>query len=128
GGEGGARENRAVVRLVQVRAHAGHVADVVANVIGDRGGVAGVVFGNAGLDLADQVRADVGGLGVNPAADAGEQGLRAGAHAVAEHDDRQRLEAEVGERVEDEEPGGDVEQGETDDDEAHHRPGTEGDA
>ena len=56
------------VGLEQVGAHAGAVADVVAHVVGDGGGVAGVVLGNAGLDLADQVGAHVGGLGEDAAA------------------------------------------------------------
>ena len=67
------------VALEQVGAHAGDVADVVAHVVGDGGRVAGVVLGDAGLDLADEVGADVGGLGVDAAADAGEQRDRRGA-------------------------------------------------
>ena len=48
------------VGLEQVGGHAGAVADVVADVVGDHRRVARVVFGDAGLDLADQVSADVG--------------------------------------------------------------------
>src|SRR3712207_8432714 len=40
---------------------------VVADVVGDRGGVAGVVLGDALLDLADEVGADVGRLGEDAA-------------------------------------------------------------
>jgi hypothetical protein len=61
-------DDGADVRLEEVGAHAGHVADVVTDVVGDDGGVARVVLGDAGLDLADQVGADVGGLGVDAAA------------------------------------------------------------
>ena len=46
-----------IVGLEQVGGHAGAVADVVAHVVGDGGGVAGVVLGDARLDLADQVGA-----------------------------------------------------------------------
>ena len=48
------------VGLEQVGRHAGAVADVVADVVGDRGRVARVVLGDARLDLADEVGADVG--------------------------------------------------------------------
>ena len=60
------------VGLEQVRGHAGAVADVVADVVGDHGRVARVVLGNARLDLADKVGADVGGLGEDAAAEPGE--------------------------------------------------------
>ena len=60
------------IGLEQVGGHAGAVADIVADVIGDDGRVAGVVLGDSGLDLADQVGADVGGLGEDAAAETGE--------------------------------------------------------
>ncbi len=58
----------------QVRAHPGDVADVVADIIGDNRGVAGVVFGNTEFDFADEVGADVGGFREDPAARFSEQG------------------------------------------------------
>ena len=61
----------------QVGGHAGAVADIVADVVGDDGRVAGIVLGNSGLDLADQVGADVGGLGEDAAAETGEDRDRA---------------------------------------------------
>ena len=57
------------VRLEQVGGHAGAVADVVADVVGDHGRVARVVLGDARLDLPDQVGADVGCLGEDAAAE-----------------------------------------------------------
>jgi hypothetical protein len=82
----------------------GDVTDVVADVVGDGGRVARVVLGDAGLDLADEVGADVGGLGVDAAADAGEQRDRGGAEAEG-GDDREGVvdgedvdEEDVGER------------------------------
>ena len=57
------------VRLEQVGGHAGAVADVVADVVGDHGRVARVVLGDARLDLADEVGADVGGLREDAAAE-----------------------------------------------------------
>ena len=76
--------------LEQVGGHAGAVADVVAHVVGDGGRVAGVVLGDAGLDLADQVGADVGGLGEDAAADPQEQGEQRAAEAEADEDRRGR--------------------------------------
>ena len=92
-------DERHGVRLEQVGGHAGAVADVVTDVVGDRGGVARVVLGDAGLDLADQVGTDVGGLGEDAAAHAHEHREQGGAEAealehlgrvalVEEHDDR----------------------------------------
>ena len=70
-------------RFEQVRAHACYVAHVVAHQVGDRGRVARVVLGDARLDLAHQVCAHVGRLGVDAAAHAGEQGDRRGAQGEA---------------------------------------------
>ena len=70
--------------LEDVGGHAGAVADVVADQVGDDGRVARVVLGDVLLDLADQVGADVGGLGVDAAADPHEQGQQRAAEAEAE--------------------------------------------
>ena len=56
------------VGLEQVRRHAGAVADVVADVVGDHRRVARIVLGDAGFDLADEVGADVRALGEDAAA------------------------------------------------------------
>ena len=104
--EGRRSDDAADVRLEEVGPHAGRVADVVPHAVGDRGGVPRVVLGNAGLDLADEVGADVGGLGVDPPADPGEQG------------DAGRAEPEPGEVLEGE---GDVlvQRGEDDEEQGH---------
>jgi hypothetical protein len=70
----------------QVGRHAGAVADVVADVVGDRGRVARIILGNAGLDLADEVGADVSTLGEDAAAETGEDRDQRGAEA--ERDER----------------------------------------
>ena len=92
GEDGDAENHRADVlgrgRLEEVGATAGAVADVVAHQVGDDRRVARVVLGDAGLDLADEVGADVGGLGVDAAAKLGEQRDEAGAEAKA--DDQKR--------------------------------------
>ena len=71
-GEHHRRDEGDGVGLEEVGGHAGAVADVVADVVGDRRGVARVVLGDAGLDLADEVAADVGTLGEDAAAEPGE--------------------------------------------------------
>ena len=70
----------------QIGGHAGAVADIVADVVRDHGRVAGIVLGNSGLDLADQVGADVGGLGEDAAAETGED--RDQRSAEGERDER----------------------------------------
>ena len=89
---GGDRGHR--IGLEQVGGHAGAVADVVADVVGDGRRVARVVLGNAGLDLADQVAADVGALGEDAAAETGEDRDQRGAEA--ERDQRVDHGAAVG--------------------------------
>ncbi len=94
------------VGLEQVRGHAGAVAHVVAHVVGDRGGVAGVVLRDVLLHLAHEVRAHVRGLGEDAPAhphEHGEQGRaetealehRRCVHAVDQHHagDAQQAEA-----------------------------------
>src|SRR4029077_20759941 len=73
-----------LVALEDVGGHAGTVADVVADIVGDGGGVARVVLGDAGLDLADQVGADVGRLGIDAAADSHEQGQQGAPESEAQ--------------------------------------------
>ena len=103
------RDQRDRVGLEEVRGHAGAVAHVVAHVVGDGRGVARVVLGDARLDLADQVGADVGGLGEDAAADTHEHGQQRAAEAEALQDDRGGL-------AEDQQRQGGAEQAEADGD------------
>ncbi len=73
----------ASVGLEEVRGHAGAVAHVVADVVRDHRRVTWIVLGNPRLHLADQVRADVGRLRVDAAADAHEHGQQRRAEAEA---------------------------------------------
>ncbi len=84
GGDDGHR-----VGLEQVGGHAGAVADIVADVVGDGRRVARVVLGNAGFDLADEIAADVGTLGEDAAAE------------TREDRDQRSAEAERHQRVDD---------------------------
>ena len=81
------------VGLEQVGRHAGAVADVVADVVGDGRRVARIVLGDAGFDLADEIAADVGALGEDAAAETGEDGDQRGAEA--ERDERVRHRAVI---------------------------------
>ena len=80
------RDDRHRVGLEQVGRHAGAVADIVADVVGNGRRVARIVLRNAGFDLADQIAADVGALGEDAAAETGEDRDQRGAEA--ERDDR----------------------------------------
>ena len=116
--EGHCGDDSADIALKEVCAHARDVADVVADVICDNSGVAGVVLGDTGLDFSDEVCADVSGLGVNTAADTRKQSDRACAEGETEQN--------VG-VIEDEEQNGCAEKTETDNAHAHDRAAGEGD-
>ena len=81
GGDDGHR-----IGLEQVGGHAGAVADIVADIVGDGGRVARIVFRDAGFDLADEIAADVGTLGEDAAAETRED--RDQRSAEAERDQR----------------------------------------
>ncbi len=128
-GERDAGDHGTHIRLEDVGAKASDVTHVVADVVGDRGGVARVVLGDAGLDLADQVGADVGGLGIDAAAHTGEERDRAGAHREAGDDLTELGEAGVAEQelpLPDEDRS-DAEEAEGRHGESHHRAAGEGD-
>jgi hypothetical protein len=74
--------------LEQVGAAAGAVADVVADEVRDHARVAGVVLGDPGLDLADEVRPDVSRLGVDAATELGEEGHERGSEPEADDEER----------------------------------------
>ncbi len=71
-GEHHGGDDRHRIGFEQISRHSGAIADIVADIIGDRRRIAGIVFGNAGFDLADEIGADIGALGENAAAKAGE--------------------------------------------------------
>ena len=114
------RDERDLVGLEQVGGHAGAVADVVADVVGDGRRVARVVFGDALLDLADEVGADVGRLGEDAAADAQEQREQRAAEPEADEDRRARV-------LEDHDDHGRAEQAEADGEHAGDTAGAERD-
>ncbi len=78
-------------RLEEVGATTGAIADVVADKVRHDRRVARVILGDACLDLADKVGTDVGRLGVDPAAELGEERHEAGAEAEADDQERSLL-------------------------------------
>ncbi len=78
------------IGLEQIGGHAGAIADIVAHIVGDDGGVAGIVFGNARFHLADQIGTDIGGLGEDAAAqtreDRDQRGAEGQRHQRVDHD------------------------------------------
>src|SRR5699024_2836576 len=80
-GQSAGRDSGAEIGFVQVGAHAGHVAHVVAHVIGNNSRVSRVILRDAGLHLAHQVGAHVGSLGEDAAAHTGKQRHGGGTHA-----------------------------------------------
>ena len=83
--------------LEEVGAAARAVADVVADEVRDDGRVARVVLRDAGLDLADEVRADVGRLRVDAAAELREERDERRAEAVADDQERDLVGRDLGE-------------------------------
>ena len=115
------------VGLEQVGRHAGAVADVVADVVGDHGRVAGIVLGDAGLDLAHQVGADVGRLGEDAAAKAGEHGDQRATEAEADQRVDGRARALADDPGQDSVVAGDADQRQADDEHAGDGAAAEGD-
>jgi hypothetical protein len=69
------------VGLEQIRRHTGAVANVVADIVSDGRRIARIVLRNAGLDLADEIGADIGALGEDAAAKTREDRYQGGAEA-----------------------------------------------
>ena len=109
----------------EVGATAGAVADVVADEVGDDGGVAGVVFRDAGLNFADEVGAHISGLGIDTAAELGEEGDKAGAEAEA--DDKMRGNFGCGSSAEGEEDNGNTDEAQSGDKETGYSAAAQGD-
>ena len=122
-------DHRHRIGLEQVRGHAGAIADIVADIVGDGRRIAGIVLGNAGFDLADEVGADVGALGEDAAAETGEDRDQRGAEAEGDQrvDDDAVADRVAGELREDEEVDRDAEEREAGDQQAGDRARAEGD-
>ena len=71
-GEHHGGDDRHNIGFEQIGGHAGAIADIVAHIIGDRRRIAGIILGNPGFDLADEIGADISPLGENAATKTGE--------------------------------------------------------
>ncbi len=125
--EGGSGDDGADVGFIEIGAHTGNVANVIANVIGDDGGVAGVIFGDTGFNFTNEVGADVSGFGVSAATDTGEEGGGRGAHTKGDHGGGEGRGVKVEANFKNEVPEGDIEEAETNNGETHNGAGGEGD-
>ena len=114
------------VGLEEVGRHAGVVADVVAHVVGDHGRVARIVLGDARLDLADEVGADVGALREDAAAEAREDRDQRAAEGEAHERVHGRGLRDVA-QAQGAVVAGDAQQAEADDEDARHGAALEGD-
>ena len=126
GTKGSGRQHRTAIALVEVGTHTGHVAHVVAHVVGNGSGVARVVLGDVGLHLTHDVGTHVGSLRVDTAADTGKQRLCRGTHTEGQHGGGDGDESVGIEAVQHDKPDGDVEQSETYHRETHHGTRAEG--
>ena len=113
-------------RFEEVGAAAGAVTDVVADEVGDDRGIAGIVLGDARLDLADQVGSDVGGLRVDATAELREQRDEGGAEPEADDEERRLSDGHDADRVVDGEDPPDAQERERHDEEARDRPAAHG--
>ncbi len=73
------------IRLEQVGTHAGDVAHVVADVVGNHRRVARIILRDVLLQLAHQVGAHIGSFGVDASPHAGKQRHRTGPKTEARH-------------------------------------------
>ena len=112
-------------RLEEIGASAGAVAHVVADQVRDHGRVPRIVLGDPRLDLADEIGAQIGGFGVDPAAELGEE--RHERSAEAEADDEEGGLARVAEAVVREEHHEDADERERDDEDPRDRSAAQGD-
>ena len=120
GGKNNRRDQRDFIRLEDVCRHTGAVTNVIADVIGNRRSVAGIIFRDPGFDFTHKIGTDVGCFSIDTAADTHkERGKRATEAEADEHEHRIFLE--------DHEGNGRAEQAETDRKHAGHRTGLESD-
>ncbi|OPZ97747.1 MAG: hypothetical protein BWY71_01508 [Planctomycetes bacterium ADurb.Bin412] len=126
-------QNRAAVAFVQVCTHAGDIPDIISDVIGNGCRIPRIVLWDAGFHFTNQVRPDVRGLGINTAADTGKQGLTAGTHTEAQHNDgnfhqihMKAIDQGRGNFGQNQKPHGNIKQAKTNDYQPHDSSGPKG--
>ena len=118
-------ENGTNIALIEVSAHAGHVTDIVTDVVSDGSGVTGVILRDTGLDLTDKVSAHVGSLGEDAAAHTAKQSHEGSAHAKHDHGVGHILSGQLGDLQQDGQPDGNIQQAQAYHGEAHDGAGGE---
>ncbi len=78
------RDDGDLVGLKDVGGHPGAVANVIPHQVGDDGRIAGVILRDPDLHLPHQVGPDVGGFGVDAAADPHKEGQQGATEAEAQ--------------------------------------------
>ena len=118
------------IGLEQVGRHTGAVADIVAHIVGNGRRVARIVLGDARLNLADEIAADIGALGEDAAAETSEDGDERCAEAESDKgvDYLARGGIVADQAGEDEKIDRDAEEGETGDEKPGDGAGAEGEA
>ena len=128
--QGGRSQDGTAIRFVKVGPHTGHIAHVIAHVVGNGSRVAGIVFRDAGFHFAHQVGTYVGCLSVNTSAHAGKQSLGRCTHAKSQHgggDDHVFLlrAGRIYKIIQNEIPERNIQQGKTNDHQTHDGPASE---
>jgi hypothetical protein len=127
-GEQHRRDHGDRVGFEQIGCHAGAVADIVADIVGDDRRVARIVLRDPRLDLADEVGPDIGALGKDAAAEPGEDRDQRGAEAQPHHRFEDRAQIIAGHhRAQDEIIAADAEDPQPDHQHPGDRAGLEGD-
>ena len=75
--------HRAAIGLEDIGSHSRHIADVVANVVGNHAWVSRIILGNARFDFSNEIRRDIRALGIDTAAHTREECHHRSAHAEA---------------------------------------------
>src|SRR5210317_403228 len=71
--DGDGCDNRTDIGFEDIRAHTGGITNAITNIVSDNAWVTWIVFGNTGFNLADQVRTDISGLGVDATTNTGKE-------------------------------------------------------
>ena len=121
----GSGNDGANIALVQVSAHTGYIAYIIAYIIGNNSGVTGVILRDAGLDLTYQVSAYIGSLGVDTAADTGKQSHGGSAHTKGQHSAGDGRGIQLKDELQQGEPDGNIQKTQADYGKAHNGTGGE---
>ena len=128
-------KNGAAITLVKVGPHTGNVAHVIAYIVGNGCGIAGIVFRDAGFHFAHKVGAYIGGFRIDTTAHACKQRLCGSSHTERQHRSGDNTKFMSGchhihrdNRIEQQIPEGYIEQAKPHYNQPHYRTAAESDA